>query len=472
MKIDNLVWYSAEREELPDIAFGVGDFRRRESLLAPSSDWNGASIRVAFARDDIGSFNYRPPALFMLRQKDAAETLSWLRVYAKQSFPLSQFARVITDTDWEVIFSKNSEGLATRTDKWASVILGEILAQGEPEIELENVPLSRASACFSTAIARANFTHDSVPITRACSERLRLIADDPRFVKRSVTIDTLLPIWAVLSANLEDTTDPHELVELVLHAAAGVEQNASYVAIARSLMKSNPQLFSDSVEERVVAFQRIANEAVGLTIRNGKTSAITSALLAVSAFLVGRSTSHSFLLRKFPSIAPASFVWLGLTAALHGSRGWDPGWSRLTKGIERQIRGTFSMQDAPAADVCWTEYNWLSQSFSGPQGISDLARLFPRTLSIEVIPGTVCQFRLATEGRSQTEERRLDLGMRESEIRQTLEQLASLSTKTLNLLDSITPRARTAQKQSTLGFEERSPPAKPKSKRTYKRPEK
>lgn len=472
MKIDHLLWYSAEREELPDIAFGVGDFRKRKSLFAPGVDWDGASVRVAFSQDDSGSFNYRPPALFMLRADDAAETLSWLRVFAKQSFPLSQFARVMTDTDWEGVFSGTSEGLATRTDKWACVVLGEILAQGEPEIELENVPVSRAAACFSNAVARANFIHDSFSITRACTERLRQIADDQRFVKRSVSIDSLVPIWAVLSANLEDTTDPHELVELVLHAAAGVEEHSSYVAIARNLMKANSQLFSDSVEERVVAFQRIANEVVGLPVRNGKSSSTISALVAVSVFLVGRSTSHAFLLRKFPAIAPSAFVWLGLVAALHGSRGWDPGWSRLAKGIERQIRATFSMQDAPVADICWTEYSWLSKSFSGSQGTSDIARLFPRTLSIEVIPGAVCQFRLSAESRTQTEERRPDVGMRESEVRQTLEQLASLSTKARILLDSMSPRTTTVQKQTTLGFDELNQSTKPKSKRTYKRSDK
>ncbi len=472
MKIDNLVWYSATRDELPDIAFGMGDFRGRESLLTPISDFSSAPARVAFSRNDIDSFGYRPPALFILGQKNAAETLSWLRVFAKQAFPLSQFARVITDSDWDTCFSKPGEGLSTRTDKWASVILGEILAQGDSEIELEKVPLSRASGCFSAAIARATYIHDSFTITRACADRLRLIADDQRFFKRAVTIDALVPIWTVVSANLEDSVDSHELVELVLQAAGVTEQNPSNVALSRSFLNANPKLFSDSVEERVVAFQRLANEAIGIVPKNGKASATTGASLALGAFLVGRGTSHAFLLRKVSSIAPTSFAWFGLVAALSGSRGWDPVWSRLTKGIERQIRMAFSMQDPPAADVCWTEYNWLSQSFSGPQGVSDLARLFPRTLSIEVIPGVVCQFRLSAESQSQREDRRPEFDPRESEIRQTLEQLASLSAKARVLLDSMAPRVPAVQQQPSLGFDERNSPSKPRSKRTYKRSDK
>lgn len=474
MKIDNLIWYAAEKEEIPEVAFGTGTLRRRESLLSPSSDPSEAPARVAFSRDEIGARDYRPPSLFMLRHKDAAETLSWLRVYAKEAFPLSQFARVVTDADWEGIYSKHSEGLTTRTDKWASVVLGEILAQGEPDIELEGLPLSRASACFSASVARANYVHDSFDVTRTCVERLRSISDDSRFVKRAVSIDSLVPIWALVSANIEDTTDPRELAELILHAAEGIEQNSSNVVSTRNILKSNSQLFSDSAEERVIAFQRLANEAVALTTRSGRASAITAALLAVGAFLVGRGTSHAFLLRKFPSVAPTAFIWFGLVAALRGPRGWDSSWSRLTKGIERQLRASFDMKDPPAADICWTEYNWLAQSFSGSNGVSDLARLFPRTLSIEVIPGAVCQFRLAAESRVQAEsERRSEFGGRESEVRQTLEQLASLSTKARHLLESMSPsRPASGGPQQALGFSEQNSTSKPKAKKSYKRSDK
>ncbi|MBP6748116.1 MAG: hypothetical protein KA144_00645 [Xanthomonadaceae bacterium] len=469
MKTDNLIWYAAEKEEVPDVAFGAGNLLRRKSLLSPTSYSCETPVRVAFSRDNIAALDYRPPAVFMLRQGDAAETLSWLRVFAREAFPLSQFARVITDTDWDLIFSKPSDGLSTRSDKWSSVVLGEALAQGESEIGLESLPLSRANACFSAAIARANFIHDSYSATRACAERMRLIADDPRFVRRAVSIDTLVPIWVLVSANIEDTTDLRELVEIVLHAAEGIEDNPSNVALARNILNSNAQLFSDSAEERVVAFQRMASEAVANTARSGKTPATTAALLAVGAFLVGRSTSHAFLLRKFPMVASTAFVWFGLIAALRGVRGWDPHWLRLAKGIERQLRTSFDMQDPPAADICWTEYNWLSQSFSGTQGVSEIARLFPKTLSIEVVPGAVCQFRLSAESRAPQEVERRPDAARESEIRQTLEQFISLSSKARALLDSLAPKSPPTQGQSSLGFDETIPSSKSKPKKGYKR---
>ena len=72
MKIDNLIWYAAEKEEVPDVAFGAGILRNRQSLLSPTSDASGTPVRVAFYRDNIAALDYRPPALFMLRQKDAA----------------------------------------------------------------------------------------------------------------------------------------------------------------------------------------------------------------------------------------------------------------------------------------------------------------------------------------------------------------------------------------------------------------
>lgn len=472
MKTDNLIWYATERDEIPELAFGVGTLRRRESLLLPHLDAPESPAKVAFSRDDIVSRDYRPPSLFMLKQEDVAETLSWLRVYAKSAFPLSQFARVITDADWEMMHLAHGEGRTVRTDKWASIVLGEILAQGEPDIELESIPLSRAAACYSSTVARANHIHDSYITTRTCVDRLRVISEDRRLAKRQLPIDSLVPIWAIVSANVEDTTDFRELADLTLHAAGRVEQNKRDDSVARNLFLLHAKLFSDSAEERVVAFQRLSNDIIAHTSQNERPTTSMAALLAVGAFLVGRGTSHAFLLRKFPSVASAAFTWFGLTAALYGVRGWDPAWSKLTKGIERQLRTSFEINDSPTADLCWAEYDWLAQTFSGTHGFSDLARLFPRTLSVEIVPGATCQFRFTTDTRPQIDERRPEVSGRDSEMRQILEQLTILSNKARNLLDPLAPKPSIGSPQRTLGFEDKTSPTKPRSKKPPKKSDK
>jgi hypothetical protein len=402
----------------------------------------------------------------------AAETMSWLRVFAREAFPLSQFSRVVSDADWELLGSAKSEGRESRTDRWASIVLGEILAQGEPDAEIESIPLSRAAACFSASIARAEFVHDSFEVTRLCTNRLRSIADDGRFVKRVIPIDALVPVWAAASAFADDTSSLFEIVELALHAAESSERRSITLSEPQATLKSYPNLFSDSIEDRVVAFQRLGSDLVGSGIKQRKQSSIDAAMLAAGAFLVGRGTSHAFLLRKHPSLAPMAFVWFGLMAAFRGARGWDPVWLRAAKGVERQLRTTFSWQDPPAADVCWTEFEWLSTTISGPPAFSDLSRLFIRTLSVEIVPGAVCQFRMASDARPD-EVRRPEMSTKDTEIKATLEMFVALSGKAKQLLESMGGKD-TRSKQAELGFGKPSvaTASRAKPKRSYKRTEK
>lgn len=468
MNTENLLWYVAKREDLPEMAFGIGDFRERNYPIRGELAL-GEAVRVAFARDVVGSLDYQPPSIFVLDERSAPETLSWLRVYARGVFPLSQFARVVTEADWGLLSRGEADGRATRTDKWSSVILGEILAQADFEGDLESLPVSRAAACFSSSIARAVFLHDSHAVTRACTERLRDIAKDARFGKRVISVDMLVPVWAALSANVGDASDIRELADLFLLATDGANGPRAGQLGQRELFMHQAQIFSDSVEERVVAFQRISSEIVSASARSSSEVSRCSAMLALAAFLVGRGTSHVFLLRKFPAFAPLAFVWFGLAAALHGPRGWDRAWARITKAVERQIRSAFQWSDPPAADICWTEYKWIADTFSGNQGLSELARTIPRSLSIEVVPGSVCQFRTSEQGSRQEAERKTPqpAPLRDIEIRATLEAVIQLSNKARHLLESL---ATQSGDQHSFSLEDSSPVGKPKAKRNYKKP--
>lgn len=471
MTLTNLIWYSAEREELPDIAFGVADFGGRQPVSPYEFGVSyNAVARVGFSRDRVGALDYQPPAIFMLRDDTAAETFSWLRVYAKQIFPLSQFGRVINASEWKFFEPDGAEaGAAIRTDKWASIVLGEILAQGDGEIEIENVPISRAQASFSYAIARAQFLHNVFAVTRECSSRLRSVASDPRVAKRIVSIDSLTPIWAAVSSRIGDVLDPIELVELTIQVVESSE-GGKYSSSLRNLIRAYPGFFSDSVEERVLAFQRLASELVANVPSAPGLASANGALLGLAAFLVGRSTSHAFLLRRVPNFAPSAFLWFGLVAAMSGARSWDNSWSRISKAIERQIRASFDWQDPASADVCWQEFKWLSDTFKGTQGFSDLARITPRTLTIEIVPGVVSQFRVpSSDNKSQieSEAKRQELSPLDPEVRATLEQFITVSNKARRLLENMQSK-NDVVRQTDLGFTEIAP-SRAKSKRTHKK---
>ncbi|PXV51704.1 hypothetical protein SAMN04487785_1331 [Dyella jiangningensis] len=469
MNTETLVWYVAKREDLPEIAFGIGDFRERTYPTRSESLTPATDVKVAFATDSTGSLDYQPPSVFVLDGQSAPETLSWLRVYARGAFPLSQFARVVTGADWALLSADEPDGRAARTDKWSSVILGEILAQADFEGELDTLPVSRANACFSSAIARTVFLHDSYSVTRTCTERLRDASKDPRFGKRVIPVDMLVPIWAALSANVGDASDIRELTELFLHAADIANDSRPNNHRHRELFNFHSQIFSDSVEERVVAFQRISSEIGSSISLSPSPASHSAAMLALAAFLVGRGTSHAFLLRKFATVAPLAFAWFGLAAALRGPRGWDPAWARVTKGIERQVRSAFHWSDPPAADICWTEYKWLSDRFSGHQALSEIARLAPRSLTIEVVPGATCQFRTSESASRHDQEVRASQATPglDQEVRAAFESLIALSNKAKRLLDRTEPQTG---EQRGLPLEDVNPsPGKSKSKRSSKK---
>ncbi len=433
MNWHDLIWYSVRKDDLPALAFGVGNARGRGS---PSPDQLMAGdIAVAYSRTGIQSRDYHPPSLFVLRNDDRPEILSWLKVYAPESFPLSQFARVISSEDWMHAGDWGDINAGTRSDRWACVVLGEVLAQGEADTDVSSVPLARASACFSTAIARAEMTHGRSEFLRICSERLRSVEADKRFVRRPVVSTDLHSIWALISADVGGGSDPKEVVELVLGAVA---RHASDIEVRRQVpnLRDFPELFGDSAEERVVAFQRLV-AALDVQLNVGQNRQMAAATLAAGAFLVGKGTSHSFLLRRSPVFAPLAFVWFGLMASLLGTQGWDSQWSRAVKGVERQLRGALRWDEPPICDICWTEYMWLSQTFAGLQVFLDVSRMAARTLSIEIVPGAVCQFRLVTESKAIGPEKKAhpDSSFRESELQSALEQFLNLASRTRNLLE-------------------------------------
>lgn len=465
MKQANLNWYATEREEIPSVALGVVQPRGRGSRFFSDVNPN-APAHVGFSDESMGG-GYQPPAVIVLRGDSAAETLSWLRVFFRPAFPLSQFARVLSGRDWEMFESPRSDGRITRIDKWASVVVGEILAQSEADVELDAIPLSRTVGCFSAAVARAELIHESQQVTRVCTDRLRLASEDSRFARRLIPVDAFIPVWVTVSAMSDDVGSPLEAAELVLHAAEASAHGLTLVSEPQRALRSYPNLFSDSVEERVVAFHRLANEAMS---RSTKEIGLDAALLAAGAILVGRGTSHSFLLRKFPALAPMAFVWFGLMAALLGSKGWDAAWMRAAKGVERQLRLGFSWDDPTAADICWAEYEWVAGAVKGQQAFAEISRQTPRTLSVEIVPGCVCQFRTSAEPKLAESTRRATGSLAEAELRAHVEALNALAIKARQLVDSLhSSGAAGAQAELTLDAKGSQAPSRSKPKRNYKR---
>lgn len=398
MNTPKLAWYQLSRDEIPATTLGTGAHAHKQQQSSPSRAINPDMVgSVGFAWEASHSLEYHAPTAFVLHQQSMAETLSWLRVYARDSFPLSQFGRVVSTDDWDMISIEDGPSHSFRDDRWASVVLGELLAQSEHDITLDTLSLSRVQACFSIAIARAHKFYDSHRVTRACTERLRAIEADSRFLRRSINVDALVPIWSLASASFGHISNMRDLADFTLTAASSYERptQSGLPGLADHLPEA---LFSESIEERVVAFQSVASSAVeGGASSPANSSSYPAAVVAAAAFLVGKGTSHAFLLRKYSKLAPTAHVWFGLMAGLAGPSYWDPLWTKALKGVEKHVKVSFSWADPPLSDISWAEHNWVSGVIRGIQAFQGIPRQVQAALSIEIFPGVSCQMRLNTD---------------------------------------------------------------------------
>jgi hypothetical protein len=175
-------------------------------------------------------------------------------------------------------------------------------------------------------------------------------------------------------------------------------------------------------------------------------------LMAAAAFLVGRGTSHEFLLRRLGKVFPAAEAWFGLIAALTGVAAWDPDWTRATKSVERHIRAGFDWTDSSGFDLSWTEFAWLASTFEGPEAFATIPKLMPRAVAVEILPGSSCQFKLAAGGNTEAEVRTISASSeRERQLKAALAQFIGLASRTRELLES-----PSAPVQQSLGLDDRT----------------
>ena len=87
-------------------------------------------------------------------------------------------------SDWERL-SRRENGDVSRSnqrpERWASVILGEALAQSESDTNIGTLPLSVAGSCFSTPIARTNLLHETHEAIFMCVSRLEKLENSRLF---------------------------------------------------------------------------------------------------------------------------------------------------------------------------------------------------------------------------------------------------------------------------------------------------
>jgi hypothetical protein len=379
----NLIWYPLERQELPSLLMGEA---------APSA--KGSSVPT-FGKSDVilgfNGLNHQPIVSLTLVGERKAELFSWLSTYSEEVFPITQFSRVCSIEDWNELQlqSYKESTIGAVHPIWSSLVLGEMLGQADAELDVASVPLARATACFSFAIARATLLYPGlIGAEEKCIKRMEAVERDPRFTRRHITVKSLKKIWSTARALQEVPRESLSFLDTVIQIVAAVSKKAA------KLLASNQDLLSDSAENRVIGFDAVVDTFFGMRNSDAIDREGGAVALAAASLLVGRGTSHIQLLAPATRAFPEVLVWYGLLAGVLGPRNWDKGWMQKTKGVEKALRQFFRPDEPVMADLCWPEYEWLSQTYDSLEVLSTTPKTALRSLAIELIPGVDCQFRL------------------------------------------------------------------------------
>lgn len=386
----DLRYFFSSRDDLPDALFSMlgASFKTESSYELFSEGGPGAVLGFSSKSLELG---YASPALVILPAGKTSELFSWLKTYAAETYPLSQFGRVVSIDDFRSVESlKDSSNVFwKRPDRWSSVVLGEILAQSDSDPIVSALPLSRANATFSFAVAKSAIAHRSDLVSEECIRRLRVLSEDKRFLDRSLSLTDIIPIWKKVGSTWDEYAGLPQLLKLIQVSQSKDLFEPPYAAVRN---KAFEELLSDSVEQRVLAFRSFVNAQA--SVERHQTESFADAFeIALAAFLVGRGTSHVFLLKDMARKYPSVYVWFGLFAGLAGPVYWDVAWARAAKGIEKTLNAHFSWAESPLCDISWPEYSWVA-STDNEKLITEIPKQLPKVLTIEIFPGATCQLRL------------------------------------------------------------------------------
>ena len=383
------LWFRAARQKLPGLLVGMESpdgpvFDHPRAALSDAADF-----LVAYRMQGGKSAQAPRPSLVLIPDAKIGELLGWMRTYSEETFPLSQYCPVQAVSEWLSTSSGEEPERVEQVPQWAaaSLVVGEMLAQSESDLNLSQIPLSWSNACFSLPLAQASRRKGpDDAVVRLATERLQMCGSNPRFTKRAVSTELLAPIWAIF-ARRDDLAGPlRETCALVVQA---LDPRAGRILLDAE------GLSSSSAEQRVHSFDSVADLAMRTIRDRGPERASAVALLAAAALLAGGSTSHVELLRPALKDAPDSLAWFGLMAGLAGPSCWDSAWLRLAVGVERHLSRADVASDSDGGDVSWVEYEWLTSSGAVDGAYEGFTKRFLRVLTIEIVPGVTCQLRLS-----------------------------------------------------------------------------
>lgn len=386
----NLNWHSANREDVVAALRG-GD---RLAMYGSGAPGRPTLDIVSYAVNVADDIDDRHVSMLLLGN-ERKEFFSWVATYAEDVFPVSMCARVLHRGDWDSLHLDSLRGLPSHKGSrlWASVVLGELLGQSAGDNEVASVPIGRALACFSYAIARTELLYPGNSYATAeAAERLALIGRDARLGRRVLGVEALSPVWAVPRQLAHLSRSHLSSFDTVLKIVEAVDPEAGH------FLRDVEILSSDFAEHRVEGFDALVDELLHRRPLRGSSDNGAPAALAAAALMAGRGTSHLPLLGTVAQEMPQVFAWFGVLAGVLGPEYWDLAWTRGAKSVERLLSRPFRLDEPVQADLCWAEFEWMSETYGASDVFNDIPKSTPRSLVVEVLPGVDFQFRLMAKG--------------------------------------------------------------------------
>lgn len=385
-------WFSAEGNQAVKSIFSF-ERPHSDSKISNPSGAHRDHLALGFSSDSEPLCS-----LVVINETKAQESLAWIATYTPEAFPLSQSIRVLGLNDFHILDELKTAGKTLpREPIWPSIILGEMLSQGQPGVTPDKAPISRAFSTFSFVQARCSLLYDEAKIANQhCIERLRQIENNPLFVQRPLSVDELAKIWSFAGDGLNQSNDARLVIDTVMAALESEIRGQNnpthpdYLEFGLSISA----IATGPLEQRIVEFERVTERLIHACNGNRELWSRAPLHLAAFTFMVGGGTSHLHLMNDFGRTFPGVYAWIGLFAALSGQKFWDSRWLRATSAVERLLRSSFEVQDPPTFDLCWIEYEWISKQKEPLAWISELPQLATQLLSVEIYPGVVCQMRI------------------------------------------------------------------------------
>ncbi|WFP74739.1 hypothetical protein [Mesorhizobium sp. WSM4906] len=338
--------------------------------------------------------------VLVVRDEDFIDTLAWLNSYFPALSPVSQWCRILPESQAERIASRPpTVTLGSMLGAWVGVVLAECSVQAGGIQNLRDVPGSAAASTASFAAGRAAAVWSNDVNFVELARRHDELSQSLREGSRPLAADALVPLWFVLSGRVGKTMYSSQqalepLISILSHIAQQSGELETAELVARTAMQARdyfdlPELTfcaQGPQVERVRALDRLAER-----LASGPRSPAIDALLGLGASFVDPGVAVApELLRRHARALPLAPIWQGAFAGAMTPLRVMSDQGGLGRLVAKGLLAADDFQGRPSCDIAYEELSrWITP---GRSLKLDVRGASARVLSVELVLGVTSAF--------------------------------------------------------------------------------